>query len=111
MVVMQLNAAHRVNRPRIKKIDPTTSPSSGRPGTASIGAPLMNVQFVKQLGTATILIGLISLLTSCKTAGSQSQAAWRPIFDGKNTEGWKMTGPGELKLENGELVTYGGMGL
>src|SRR5437868_14680520 len=71
----------------------------------------MNVQLIKRLGTATILIGLASLLTSCKAAGSQSQAAWRSIFDGRNTEGWKMTGPGELKLENGELVTYGGMGL
>lgn len=36
---------------------------------------------------------------------------WQTIFNGKNIDGWKMIGPGELRLENGELVTYGGMGL
>jgi hypothetical protein len=36
---------------------------------------------------------------------------WRALFDGKGTQGWEMIGPGELKLENGELVTYGGMGM
>lgn len=36
---------------------------------------------------------------------------WRVIFDGTSKEGWVMCGPGELKLENGVLVTYGGMGM
>lgn len=40
-----------------------------------------------------------------------SAGAWRPLFDGHATAGWEMVGPGELKLENGELVTYGGMGM
>jgi hypothetical protein len=53
---------------------------------------------------------------SCKHAAPSSSAGsvaanWRPLFDGRGTAGWEMTGPGELKLENGELVTYGGMGL
>lgn len=36
---------------------------------------------------------------------------WRDIFNGKDKEGWAMVGPGELKLENGELITIGGMGM
>jgi hypothetical protein len=36
---------------------------------------------------------------------------WRPVFDGKGTVGWSMVGPGEVRLEQGEFVTYGGMGL
>ncbi len=36
---------------------------------------------------------------------------WKKIFDGSSLDGWKHVGPGEMKLENGELVTSGGMGL
>jgi hypothetical protein len=51
-------------------------------------------------------------LTACKTAtDAAARHGGRPLFNGKDTEGWQMTGPGEFKLENGELVTYGGMGL
>ncbi len=35
----------------------------------------------------------------------------KQLFNGKDKEGWAMTGPGEFKVENGELVTYGGMGM
>jgi hypothetical protein len=38
-------------------------------------------------------------------------ADWEPLFNGKDLTGWKMTGPGEFTVENGELVTHGGMGL
>ncbi len=53
---------------------------------------------------------------SCRTAVSNESPAkksteWRPLFNGKNTTGWEMVGPGELKLEKGELITEGGMGL
>jgi hypothetical protein len=36
---------------------------------------------------------------------------WRPLFDGRTLAGWEQIGPGQIKLENGELVTSGGMGL
>lgn len=36
---------------------------------------------------------------------------WELLFDGNSKDGWEMCGPGELRLENGMLVTYGGMGL
>ena len=49
---------------------------------------------------------------SCRTENHRlGQAGWRPLFDGRNTNGWQMIGPGELRLESGELVTYGGMGM
>ena len=48
-----------------------------------------------------------------ETAGPRAGAGrgWRALFDGRGTNGWEMVGPGELRLENGELVTYGGMGM
>ena len=50
--------------------------------------------------------------TSCRSTNhSTSKDVWKPIFNGRSTEGWQMAGPGELRLENDELVTYGGMGM
>jgi len=71
-------------------------------------------------GTAGINLFVVVTLAclagvSCKhiapSSSTSAAANWRPLFDGHSTAGWEMTGPGELKLENGELVTYGGMGL
>ena len=60
----------------------------------------------------TLLCATTLFLTACKTGNdAATRHGWRQLFNGKDTEGWQMTGPGELKLENGELVTYGGMGL
>jgi hypothetical protein len=59
-----------------------------------------------------LLLALTPLLLSCKhTHPSRPVPQWRALFDGSNTNGWQMVGPGELKLENGELVTHGGMGM
>ena len=38
-------------------------------------------------------------------------ADWKPLFNGKDLAGWKMTGPGQFVVENGLLKTEGGMGL
>ncbi|MDX2178858.1 MAG: DUF1080 domain-containing protein [Bryobacteraceae bacterium] len=38
-------------------------------------------------------------------------ADFEPLFNGKNLDGWKMTGPGRFVVENGHLKTEGGMGL
>jgi len=59
---------------------------------------------------AAILAFVCAATTSCKTSAAR-HGGWRPIFDGKGTEGWQMTGPGDIRLEDAELVTYGGMGL
>ncbi len=36
---------------------------------------------------------------------------FKPLFNGKDLTGWKMTGPGEFVVEDGMLKTVGGMGL
>jgi hypothetical protein len=36
---------------------------------------------------------------------------FKPLFNGKDLTGWKMTGPGEFVVEDGMLKTTGGMGL
>lgn len=38
-------------------------------------------------------------------------ADFRPLFNGKDLTGWKMTGPGQFVVENGLMKTQGGMGL
>lgn len=36
---------------------------------------------------------------------------WRQLFNGNDLDGWRMVGPGEFTVENGCMVTHGGMGL
>lgn len=48
----------------------------------------------------------ISALAACAYA-----ADWKPLFDGKDMEGWKHVGPGSFSVEDGMLKTSGGMGL
>ena len=38
-------------------------------------------------------------------------ADWKPIFDGKDMNGWEHVGPGSFTVEDGMLRTHGGMGL
>lgn len=57
-------------------------------------------------------LALLTLIASCRrTTPGASSEGWRPLFDGTSKEGWEMTGPGELRLEDGTLATRGGMGL
>jgi hypothetical protein len=71
----------------------------------------MNHQWLHRIA-AVMLLGALASTAGCKMAGDAgTRGGWRPIFNGKTTEGWQMIGPGEFKLEKGELVTYGGMGL
>jgi hypothetical protein len=44
-------------------------------------------------------------------AAGVCQAGWKPLFNGKNLDGWKQVGPGQFLIENGMLKTDGGMGL
>ncbi len=55
----------------------------------------MRILLVLALSTATLLPG----------------ASWKQLFNGKDLTGWQMTGPGSFRLEDGQLVTEGGMGL
>ena len=61
---------------------------------------------------AAALFALVFTLASCRTRPAEEKSGgWRPLFNGRSTDGWRMCGPGELNLENGELVTHGGMGM
>ena len=52
------------------------------------------------------LLIALSLLASLAPA-----AGWKELFNGKDTAGWKMTGPGKFTVDSGLLKTEGGMGL
>ncbi len=51
------------------------------------------------------------LLLTLIAAVSLSAASWKQLFNGKDSSGWQMTGPGSFEVEDGLLVTKGGMGL
>lgn len=53
-----------------------------------------------------LLVLAPSLLTPLKAADS-----WKPLFNGKDLNGWKHVGPGKFEVEGGMLKTVGGMGL
>jgi hypothetical protein len=44
-------------------------------------------------------------------SSAQAPGLWRPLFNGKDLEGWSHVGPGRFVIENGVLRTEGGMGL
>src|SRR5260370_14232857 len=41
----------------------------------------------------------------------QTEKPWRQLFNGKDLNGWKHVGPGNMTAENGLIQTHGGMGL
>ena len=40
-----------------------------------------------------------------------SKSEWKPLFNGKNLDGWKHVGPGGMSVKDGMIVGHGGMGL
>jgi hypothetical protein len=44
-------------------------------------------------------------------APAQQDQQWIQLFDGKDLNGWKHVGPGQMTVENGLIHTHGGMGL
>jgi hypothetical protein len=63
---------------------------------------------------ATALAGLgivATLAASVPGAVEAARPTWLELFDGRSTEGWRMSGPGSFTVERGALVTHGGMGL
>ncbi len=53
----------------------------------------------------------ILLLTGALLAAAPNSGEWKPLFNGKNLDGWKHVGPGGDTVENGLIRTHGGMGL
>jgi hypothetical protein len=54
---------------------------------------------------------LIFALLAGTLAATVHAAEWKQLFNGKDLTGWKMTGPGRFVVDNGEMITEGGMGL
>lgn len=54
---------------------------------------------------------LASLLLVATVATAQDPTAWKPLFNGKDLDGWKHLGPGKMVVEDGLIRTEGGMGL
>lgn len=50
-----------------------------------------------------------TVASAADSAGSASE--WKPLFNGRNLDGWQHVGPGEVVVENGAMKTVGGMGL
>jgi hypothetical protein len=67
----------------------------------------MNLSFLVAVSCVGLL-GMVSM--SCKHVDS-NRGGWRTVLDVNHTNGWRMVGPGEFKVEGDALVTYGGMGM
>jgi hypothetical protein len=64
------------------------------------------------LSIACLLIALLApTLSADDQAKSKSSADWRPLFNGKDLDGWEHIGPGKMVVEDGLIRTEGGMGL
>ncbi|HXG92316.1 MAG TPA: DUF1080 domain-containing protein [Blastocatellia bacterium] len=53
-------------------------------------------------------------MAQCATASppkEKKSEQWIELFNGKDTTGWRMAGKGNFTVEDGALVTHGGMGL
>lgn len=57
----------------------------------------------RYLAYAVLLVGLVP--------GAAPAQNWIQLFDGKDLNGWKHVGPGNMTVENGLIQTHGGMGL
>jgi len=55
-------------------------------------------------------LAVIAAATLLLAAG-KPEAAWKPLFNGKDLTGWKHVGPGGMSVEDGLIRTHGGMGL
>ena len=54
----------------------------------------------------------VVIMTGCVSMNASAQSQeWRPLFNGKNLDGWSHVGPGQFVIEKGMLKTQGGMGL
>jgi hypothetical protein len=55
------------------------------------------------------IVAACAMSTASAADGSGSQ--WKPLFNGRDLDGWQHVGPGEVVVENGTMKTVGGMGL
>src|SRR5262245_6161071 len=70
--------------------------------------------FAKSPRFPSLIAGCALLLVACLPPAHSAPpqgAASKPLFNGKNLDGWKQAGPGRFVVTNGLLKTEGGMGL
>ena len=63
---------------------------------------------MRKVGITLILLGVALTLAVAQRA---AEPEWKQLFDGKDLNGWKHVGPGNMTVENGLIQTHGGMGL
>ncbi|HWO01388.1 MAG TPA: DUF1080 domain-containing protein [Blastocatellia bacterium] len=60
----------------------------------------------------TMITGLIAFLSVASLAAPPLKyGKWIDLFNGKDMTGWRMAGKGNFTVEDGALVTHGGMGM
>ena len=58
-----------------------------------------------------LMVAAIAGAGLAMNSSAQDPGVWRPLFNGKDLEGWSQVGQGRFAVENGQLKTEGGMGL
>jgi len=58
-----------------------------------------------------ITLMLIAATVTLLFAATAAEPEWQQLFDGKDLNGWKHVGPGNMTVEDGLIQTHGGMGL
>jgi hypothetical protein len=71
----------------------------------------MSIESKRTALWAAVIAALATATTANAADSSSSGAEWKPLFNGRNLDGWQHVGPGEVVVENGTLKTVGGMGL
>lgn len=62
----------------------------------------------KNVSTKILILALMLLFAS---QGFSQKEEWRQLFNGKDLNGWKHVGPGDMVVENGLIHGVGGMGM
>lgn len=57
------------------------------------------------------LLPMLCVLVAAQIYAAHGSGDWKQLFNGKDLNGWKHVGPGEMTVENGLIQTHGGMGL
>lgn len=72
----------------------------------------MNLRtLLRLMATALLAAGLAAAGTPPKPAPLTADSGFTLLFNGHDMNGWQHAGDGSFSIENGELVSHGGMGL
>jgi len=71
----------------------------------------MSDKIKSTIAAMMVLIFFVSAAIACSPQKDGDGEKWMELFNGKDLTGWRMVGPGGFTVEEGALVTQGGMGL